>query len=83
MTKTQVRNSIWDTGSFHGYICGNRVHPKHIADSWHLGMRIDVNDIQQFETQVSDFETSLTVYQPELGRYPHYYQIIDEIEITG
>ncbi|MCC2248916.1 hypothetical protein JUJ52_02955 [Virgibacillus sp. AGTR] len=46
-------------------------------------MRIDVNDIQQFETQVSDFETSLTVYQPELGRYPHYYQIIDEIEITG
>jgi len=78
MTKTQVRNSIRDEGRFNGFICGNRVHPAHIADGWHLGMRLDVDDIEQFETKVDSFETGLTVYQPELGQYPHYYQIIDD-----
>lgn len=78
MTKTQVRKSIRDTGWFHGYICGNRVNPAHIAEGWRLGMRIDMNDIQQFEKQVRDFETSLNMYFPEQGQHPHYYQIIDE-----
>lgn len=77
MTKTQVRNTIRDEGGFYGYICGNRVNPAHIADGWYLGMNIDVHDIEQFETQVNNFEMGLTVHQPELGQYPHYYQVID------
>lgn len=78
MTKTQVRVEIRDRGWFHGYICGNRVNPAHIADGWHLGMRIDVNDIKQFDTQADDFGTSMAVHTPELGQYPHFYQIIDD-----
>lgn len=78
MTKTQVRVEIRDHGWFHGFICGNRVNPAHIAGGWHLGMRIDANDVKLFDTQASDFETSLTVHTPELGQYPHFYQIIDE-----
>jgi hypothetical protein len=78
MTKTQARVAIRDHGRFHGFICGNRVNPAHIADGWHLGMRIDANDVKLFDTQAADFETSLVIYTPELGQYPHFYQIIDE-----
>lgn len=78
MTKTQVRVEIRDHGWFHGFICGNRVNPAHIADGWHLGMRIDLNDVKLFDTQAADFETNLAVHAPELGQYPHFYQIIDE-----
>lgn len=78
MTKTQVRVAIKGGAPFHGFLCGNRVNPYHIADGWCLGMRIDPKDIDDFEQQVSDFETSLTVYTPELGQYPHFYQILEE-----
>lgn len=78
MTKTQVRVEIRDHGWFHGFICGNRVKSAHIADGWHLGTRIDVNDVQLFDTQAADFKTNLVVHTPEFGQYPHFYQIIDE-----
>lgn len=78
MTKTQVRIAIRDTGWFHGFMCGNRVNTSHIAGGWHLGVRIDVNDREQFDVQANDFKSSLVVHTPELGLYPHFYQIIDE-----
>lgn len=78
MTKTQVKVAIRDTGWFHGYLCGNRVNPSHIADGWNLGLKVDTNDIKQFETMADDFKTNLSVYTPDLGEYPHYYQIINQ-----
>lgn len=79
-TKTQVRKEIKQNGNFHGYLCGNRVAPSHVADGWHLGVGINCDTIKEFETAVTQFEQSLNVYTPELGSYAHYYQIVDATE---
>lgn len=78
MTKTQVRKTIQNEGEFHGFICGNKVNPAHIAEGWHLGSPLDMNDLDEFEKYVDGFATGLVVYTPELGTYPHYYQIINQ-----
>ncbi|MGX1195792.1 hypothetical protein [Metabacillus sp. SLBN-84] len=76
LTKTQVRSVIRNSGWFHGYLCGNRVNPSHLADGWNLGMKIDTNDLKQFETMVDDFQTNLSINTPDLGQYPHFYEIV-------
>lgn len=78
MTKTQVKVAIQDDGYFNGFLCGNRINPKHIASGWHLGSKIEVDNVEDFETRADEFKTGLTVYTPQLGDYPHYYQVIDE-----
>lgn len=83
MTKTQVKMRIRDKGVFHGFMCGNKANPFHIADGWYLGMKVDITNIQELEDHVDSLTTSLNVYTPELGRYPHYYLIVSEDEPTG
>lgn len=86
MTKTQVKKIIQNNNKFHGFICGNKVNPVHIAEGWHLGAEIDMNDTDEFEKYVKSFETGLVIYTPGLGQYAHYYQIVDssdEKELTN
>lgn len=79
-TKTQVRKIINEKGVFKGFICGNKVNPFHLADGWGLGAHIVFENVDEFNEYVERFETGLNVYTPELGTYPHYYQIIEENE---
>lgn len=76
-TKAQVEATIRKGKHFKGYLCGNKVNPYHINNGWHLGYYIEVDSIDAFRKEVERFETSLWVYTPELGRYPHYYEIVD------
>lgn len=78
MTKEQVKDTIRNKGSFHGYICGSSVKPTHIAQSWNLGEEIYMDDIDTFEAYMLDFESALFHYAPELGPHVNYYQIVDK-----
>lgn len=77
-TRSQVRAIIRKEGKFDGFMCGNKVNPTHIADGWHLGYRLTVNNLDDFENNVEKFETGLRVYTPELGAYAHFYRIIED-----
>lgn len=76
MTKTQVIKEIRDAGSWHGFLCGNRVNPAYIAEGWHLGMRADVTSETALRTLCDTFETGLKNDAAELEDYPHFYQIV-------
>lgn len=76
-TKAQVKKIIREEGKFDGFMCGNRVNPSHIADGWHLGVKIDPKTVDQFEDNVKELETGLNIYTPELGQYAHYYQVLE------
>lgn len=77
LTKTQVHKHIKETGSFKGYMCGNKVNPAHIADGWHLGFYVECDNIESFNQEFEKFDLGLHVYTPELGTYPHYYRIVE------
>lgn len=79
-TKTQVRKIIREEGIFKGFMCGNKVNPYHLADGWGLGTHVVFEDVNEFNKYVENFELGINVYTPELGTYPHYYQIIEEKE---
>lgn len=76
MTKEQVKETIRNNGSFHGFICGGSVRLEHIAQSWNFGEEIHMDDLEVFEAYMRDFETILFHYAPRLGPYASYYQIV-------
>lgn len=77
LTKAGVTRLVRDTGWFHGYICGNKVDPKHLSDKRGLSMRVDTNSLVDLQVIIDEFEVELRVFTPELGSGLHYYHIVD------
>ena len=79
LTRPQVQKVIISENVFNGFMCGNKVNSYHIADGWCLGHAVELTSIDDLNEQIEKMTTSLLVYTPELGSYPHYYQIMAKI----
>lgn len=78
INKAHVRHIIQTEGAFHGYICGNDIQQNHIAQSWNFGEEIQIDNLDEFNSYVKDFENVLFQYAPELGPRPSFYQIVSK-----
>lgn len=72
VNKNTVKAKIRKEGKWSGYISGNNVNSMHIISGWHLGMKVEVESIEQ----LNEIEVSFLWYlDSELGKRARYWEV--------
>jgi hypothetical protein len=70
LKKQTVKNIIKNKGSWEGYLVGNKVHPWHIENGWHLGYTVKVESVEELNERINSI---LYYLEPQLGNNVAFY----------